>query len=144
MDLIEISYGGKGQKGDRRDRANIVGIGESLRLVLYPREELLPHMGDWRFARAKWVPNENGEIIGIMLMKAERGGFSVRRREHQRLHLHLPLTDVTINTVDHHDGDDGDGVIGRIEGDGIAFTLPKVIAGSGRYCGGKHFKITRS
>jgi hypothetical protein len=100
-------------------------------------------MADWRYVRAQFLLNGTADIAAIKPMKAEHG-FNYRKGDSQRPHFHLSLANVDINIVDHIDGDIG-AVVGTIESDGsVTFMLPKAIAGSGTYCGGKNFKITRS
>jgi hypothetical protein len=135
---IPVSYGGKGRTGDRRDYVSIVGTGKIKHLATYPNDISLAHMADWRFADAIFHANGSGDIDSVKLMKAQRG-YSLRKRDNQRLHLHLSLADVAVTTISVGTDEDVGTVVSTIEGDAVVFTLPKVIKGKYEY-----FKISRS
>jgi hypothetical protein len=134
---IPITYGRQGRAAERRDHVSIIGTGKTLRLIVYPSDAPLEHMSNWHYASGAFQLNGSGEIDGLKLTKAERG-FNLRKVHHRRPHLHISLADVVVHEVDGSDGDDVGTVIATIEGDAVVFTLPLVIAGSGK----RRFKIT--
>ena len=129
---------GKAAQSDR-DRVNVIGNGNRLRLIVYPSEPLLAHMHDWSYVGASFMYNE-GSICGLKLTKAG-GGFALRKVAGRRPHLHIPLDAVAVDGISDPEPDVLGGIEGTIADDGaVMFALPSVIEGSHK----RHFTISRT
>ena len=134
---IPIPYG---KKAVQLDHVSVIGNGKTLQLIVYPNEQLLAHMRDWRFVGAAFTYNGSA-IDGLKLTKAD-SGFNMRKVDGRRAHLYIPLEAVAVDSIGDPDPDE----LGDIKGttvtddDAVVFALPKVIAGSSK----RHFRISRT
>jgi hypothetical protein len=133
---IPGTLGATGRGTDRGDYVSIIAGKESWYLAVYPRNELMAHMADWRFATHRFKSNGTGEIDGVKLIKGDRGS-GLRKGKGSRPHFHLSLNTVTVTDLDRTDGSNE--TVGTVDGDAVVFTLPPLI--KGKY---KTFKLSRS
>jgi hypothetical protein len=133
---IPGTSGATGRGGDRGDYVSIITDRESRYLAVYPRDELMQHMADWRFVTHRFKSNETGVIEAVKLVKGDRGS-GIRKGKGSRPHYHLGLTSVAVTDINNGDGSNvGEGIV---DGDAVVFTLPPLIRG--KY---KSFKLSRS